>query len=364
MAPLSSELMTVSREARHAAEQFYPVKMPCYVDRSLGNDGVELIETELPLNMSFDYFNVDGPSDLVPYLFKHVQECDPQGQGIQHLVLNGGEKVPRPAWLSPPYLVHFASSLGSSPSIAELGAAAISSYVKNIRSIWFTGSVIGGRAIDATTYISNKSNSFNYSLPLYPEFTFFDTPRRDPRPVHRDLSAVPTNDTKTLDRTWLADNLKYRTGIALPNLNAAAIDFRLMVASLPGSTLVNTGMPRPRTQTREQASDCLHMEDFTWIQWLWSYHGWDSPNPDGLGGGFLPAGCFGTASGLRPRPPRFDGPEVLATVPRPALGFWLFPLDESKDGNGPYHPGYMRSYDGLRNLSGHWPDLALAHLRS
>ncbi|CAI4216004.1 unnamed protein product [Parascedosporium putredinis] len=55
--------------------------------------------------------------------------------------------------------------------------------------------------------------------------------------------------------------------------------------------------------------------------------------------------------------PPIEGPEELSKAVRPAIGFWLFPVEAAGDIRG-YHMGTKTEYD----LSAYWPELALSCL--
>ncbi|TIC95949.1 hypothetical protein CH35J_008653 [Colletotrichum higginsianum] len=193
-------------------------------------------------------------------------------------------------------------------------------------------------------------NAFNYGFPVFPTFTFFDSPVKDPRNISRDLRKVSgsTPDWREWPLGWRT--LLRRLGIRPEDVEEnASVDVRMMIAS----------DRQDEVRTREDAARVLHEEDFEWLQLQWWFRGWDRPQPGGGGGGDRPAGCFATASGLQPGLPELDGPEILAAAPPPALGFWLFPVEAFGEISDERDPGSWIRSKGVFDLSSHWPDLAL-----
>ncbi|KAK1993135.1 hypothetical protein LX36DRAFT_266387 [Colletotrichum falcatum] len=204
----------------------------------------------------------------------------------------------------------------------------------------------GGRGLDMLTWM--RVNVFNYGFPVFPSFTFFEPPLPDSRDISRDLRNVGGSVPDWRERPLGWRMLLRRLGISPENVEGGpGVDVRVMVASDREEDI----------RTREDAARALHEEDFDWLQLQWWFRGWDTPRPGGGGG--RPAGCFTTASGLRPTLPELDGPKALALAPRPALGFWLFPvhvfgdIPEEEDSTS-----WIRS-KGIFDLSSYWPDLVL-----
>ncbi|KAF4939202.1 hypothetical protein CGCF245_v003870 [Colletotrichum fructicola] len=327
---LLPELMSVSRESREAARAFYPVSLPCHLKSAAGTQ-----KTALLLNLSYDYLQISsGPSWKATIDFLHdLRAHDPSGTGLQHLVLDDADSDPTP--LKP-------------TDIDTTALAAFRATVKGLKSIWFRNVTPAGRGLDVLTF--RTAHVFNYGYPVVPSFTFFDAPRRDPRNISRDLEKVwaGIHDPRGKPLAWRR-LLRSLDVDPERDLDPAA-DVRFMVGA----------HREDKVRSREEARRCLHEEDFEWLRLQWWFHGW-ADGPD-WGRGCPPTGCFGTPSGLMACVPRFDGPEVLAAAPRPALGFWLFPVDAFGELREDEDPDGWLKIKGLFDLKGSWPDLAQAHI--
>ncbi|KDN72139.1 hypothetical protein CSUB01_09724 [Colletotrichum sublineola] len=330
---LPDNVMMVNKEAQAVVIAFYPVRIPCCVKSSVDMEGKTPM---LCLNFDWDYLRISADNALSLFFdFLHdLRAYDPRGRGLRHLVVEDSHfRIPEIPSLSPTYLD--ARTL-----------TAFKATLAELKTIWFKNTPPGGRGLDILTWM--RANVFNYGFPVFPAFTFFEPPLPDPRDVSRDLRNVGGSVPDWRERPLGWRMLLRRLGISPEKVERApGVDVRVMVASDREGDI----------RTREDAARALHEEDLDWLQLQWWFRGWDSPRPGG--GGDRPAGCFTTASGLRPSLPELDGPEVLAAAPRPALGFWLFPVNafgEITEEEGP--TSWIRSR-GIFDLSSHWPDLAL-----
>ncbi|KAK2780521.1 pectinesterase precursor [Colletotrichum kahawae] len=323
---LLPELMSVTHESREAARAFYPLSLPCHLKSATGTQ-----KTVLLLNLSYDYLAISsGPSWKATIDFLHdLRAHDPSGTGLQHLVLDHADADPAP--LKP----------------TDIDAAALAAFhatLRALKSIWFRNITQGGRALDVLTFI--RAHVLNYGHPVVPSFTFFDTPRRDPRNISRDLEKVwaGTYDPRGKPLAWR--RLLRSLGVDPERDLDPAVDVRVMVGADREADV----------RSREDARRCLHEEDFGWLRLQWWFLGWEGGEDWGR------AGCFGTSSGLIPCLPSFDSPGVLAAAVRPALGFWLFPVDAFGGLREDEDPDGWLKIKGLFDLKGSWPDLALAHI--
>lgn len=342
-APFLSELMRVNRESRDVAGAFYTAQIPCYVET-----GSRREKTVLRLNLDWDYLDITASpwwKEAYMDFIYDLRASDPRGRGLRHLVVgetySDGSMTP-----SGQFLTNGLMSL--KPSDFDATALdAFKSVISNLESVWYMCVDEGGRAFGWPRH-PNGMFSFNYAFPVFPAFTFFERPVRDPRDISTCLTknwdGMQVSPLKPLGWTRVLRNL----GINLDR----AVDLRIMV-----------GSAKNEVRTRAGASQHLHEEDFEWLRYQWWFRGWDRPEPRG-GGGSAPAGCMTAVSGLNPVLPSFDGPEILATAPRPAVGFWLFPLEAfgirpRGDTSGNFRVDIQRMLDVDR----YWPDLALAYLR-
>ncbi|OHE96472.1 hypothetical protein CORC01_08235 [Colletotrichum orchidophilum] len=269
---------------------------------------------------------------------------DPKGRGLQHLVTEEDDyRVP---------------AHDTSPKRTFVEGRALEAFrataAKDLQSLWFKCTPRGARALSVLDWM--RAHVFNYGVPVFPSFTFFEPPLPDPRDgISRDLQKIGGSgcDPREAPLGWrmLLRDVDLRPEDMEKEKGNRNLDVRIMYASGEEEGI----------RSRRDAARVLHEEDFRWLELQWWFHGWDLPAGGGRGGGDRPAGCFSTASGLQARRPEFDGPEVLAAAPRPALGFWLFPVEAF--GEVPEEDeeprGWLKS-KWIWDLSSHWPELALA----
>ncbi|KAF6835934.1 pectinesterase precursor [Colletotrichum plurivorum] len=331
-APFLSELMQVNRESRDVAGAFYTAQIPCYVET-----GSRREKTVLRLNFDWDYLDIMAGSwwkEAYMDFIYDLRASDPRGRGLRHLVVDeifGDE-----------------STTPTKPSDFDSTALdAFKSAMSNLESLWYMCVDEGGRAFDRPMH-PNGMFSFNYAFPIFPAFTFFERPVRDPR----DISTCLTKNGDGMQHLALKP---FGWALVLRNLGVdlgPAVEVRIMVGSM-----------KDDVRTRAGASQHLHEEDFEWLRYQWWFRGWDRPEPRG-GGGSAPAGCMATVYGLTPVLPSFDGPEILAAAPRPAVGFWLFrPTAIGIKAMAIRRPGGTSGNLRGDDRDRHWPDLALACIR-
>lgn len=330
------ELMSVNRESREAALAFYHVQLPCCLKSNTHSQ-----EAIIRLNLDWDHLEISAE----PLSFKEtfidflhdLRAHDPKGSGLRHLVIKDN---------------HLRTDAAGSPKPSDLNEDALAAFdtaVKELKSIWFMCTSPGGRALDVMTYI--RANVFNYGVPLFPTFTFFDPPSPDPRNISRDLDNIwgGVHDPREKVLGWRLFLRNFNIQPEAAGLRPST-DVRIMIASDQESEV----------RTSVDATRVLHEEDFEWLRLQWWFRGWDMPRSGG--GGDRPAGCFTTASGLQPSLPQFDGPDILAAAPRPALGFWLFPVEAFGEILENEPPQTWMKTKGIFNLSSSWPELALAQI--
>ncbi|KAF6818291.1 pectinesterase precursor [Colletotrichum sojae] len=331
-APFMTALTRVNRESRNVACAFYTAQIPCWVETASCRSHKKMV---LRLNFDWDYLDIAAGGvwkETYVDFIHDLRASDPRGRGLRHLVVSDIQFLPDPL-------------LSFKPSAFDATAlAAFTSVISNLESVWYMCVDEGGRVLDRLRR-ADRSIGFNYAFPVFPAFTFFERPARDPRDIYACLienwSGIQNSPWKQLGWARVLDKL----GIDLD----PAVDVRIMV-----------GSKQDEVRTRAGASQHLHEEDFEWLRYQWWFRGWDRPGP--RGGGNAPAGCMATVSGLNPVLPRFDGPEILAAAPRPAIGFWLFPLKAFGimplgDASGNFWIDKK-----MLNVDRCWPDLALAYI--
>ncbi|KAF9879443.1 hypothetical protein CkaCkLH20_02986 [Colletotrichum karsti] len=336
--PLLPEIVRVNRESRAATMAFYAVKLPCYLDST------DSQKTNISLNLAWDYIRIlAGPPWKLSFIdFIHdLRAYDPEGVGVRHLVIDESDAF------EDEEMFPGREDDPASFDAAEIDATSLDAFratVSNLESIWFMRVRPGGRALNVVTH--TRIQAFNYGFPVLPAFTFFDAPARDPRDVSRDLKKVwgGVYDPRLEVVFWR--RLLRKLGVDPASLDAST-DVRIMVGSDLGAVV----------RSRADASRRLHEEDFQWLKSRGQNLGWESGGRENR-----PAGCFQTKTKPRWKLPGFDGPEVLAAAPRPALGFWLFPVEAFGEMGSDETPDTWLKFKGVYDMSRQWPNLALAHV--
>ncbi|OLN96341.1 hypothetical protein CCHL11_00599 [Colletotrichum chlorophyti] len=340
--PFLPVLMSVNKESRQTTLAFYSTQVPCYL-----RDG-NSIETILRLNMDWDYLKITTypPSSrtLINVLYD-LRTRDPRHRGPRHIVLDEDthDEFRETAAVNP-----------KDPNSPPL--TAVQAMLRNLKTIWFQSTTRDGRGLTMMTHRS--AHIFNYGMPLFPTFTFFEPPVPDLRNISRNLGNVAADrDPRRMVVMWRRVLRIFGMQPEDIELNPA-VEVRIMIASAPGH----------QVRSRKDAGRWLQHEDFWWLELQWWYRGWDRPvgvgdtqhGSPGCSG--LAAGCFATSSGLQPGLPVFDGPEVLAVAPRPALGFWLFPVGAFGKVHEDQPPHTWLKGQRLWDMSPFWPDLVLANV--
>ncbi|KXH49886.1 hypothetical protein CNYM01_08079 [Colletotrichum nymphaeae SA-01] len=343
--PLLPDLMRVNREARDAVLSFYSTQLP----RRFKPDKHSEITSTIRLNLDWDYLRISyGQAHGIFFDFIHdLRAYDPKGCGLQHLVVEGSDYRTSTHNPSPPK-----RTFAEGPSLDAFRATA----GKDLKSLWFKCTPRGARALNVLDW--RRAHVFNYGVPVFPSFTFFDAPLPDQRVgIARDLEKIGGSvyDPREGPLGWrkLLRDAGVRSEDMTNRGQGRDLDVRIMYASSEENSI----------HTREDAARVLHEEDFRWLELQWWFHGWDTPAAGGRAGGERPAGCFLTASGLQAKRPEFDGPEVLAAAPRPALGFWLFPVEAFGEIPGvEEETSSWLKVKWIWDLSPHRPELALVDL--
>ncbi|KXH35078.1 hypothetical protein CSIM01_04603 [Colletotrichum simmondsii] len=341
--PLLPDLIRVNREARDSVLSFYSTQLPC----RLRPDKHSEITSTIRLNLDWDYLQVSyGQAHGIFFDFIHdLRAHDPKGRGLQHLVVEGSDYRTSVHNSSPPK-----HTFAEGPSLDAFRTT----VAKDLKSLWFKCTPRGARALNVLDW--RHVHVFNYGVPVLPSFNFFDAPLPDPRAgIARDLEKIGGSvyDPREGPLGWqkLLRDAGVRPEDVANRGQDRYLDVRIMYASSEEDAI----------RTREDAARVLHEEDFRWLELQWWFHGWDMPATGGRAGGERPAGCFSTASGLQAKRPEFDGPEVLAAAPRPALGFWLFPVEAFGEIPGvEEETSSWLKVKWIWDLSPHRPELALA----
>jgi len=323
--PLYSKLLRVNRESRQAALEFYRLHIPCYFRRTDAYSK-RAVRATLYFNPEYDiwHLDADGPAAhftehvFVDFLYD-FKAYDPRGIGLLNLALASDAMI----------------QLHSLANISEpRGKATLVDFLSQLREIIWIAHPHAGRSIvemwdGAFVGIGFR---FNHSMPgmgITPRFSLLG---RDLRPIGPELKCVVTtcSNSRQMRILWRDPLERLEIRQAQPARERVLFAYR---------------MPRYEellVDDIKTADDFLGREEESWLR------------------SQERTGChYHRVEYLTGKPPPIEGPEELAKAVRPALGFWLFPVEalgslESVDMSG----SGKRVFD----MSDHWSELALSTL--
>ncbi|KAI1749479.1 hypothetical protein F4782DRAFT_513333 [Xylaria castorea] len=325
---LLSKLLRVSSEARQAALQFYRVHLQCHfeLDESQGY-GI------LPFNPEFDILHIELGRDIYDFVdFLHdLRAHDPQSVGLLNLALDQDSVANLPGI--------DISSLGLA------SRAALTDTLANLREVYFLCLENAGRVYLGPRGGIHTVTGFEIhrSRPIISTIPTFDRLKRDPRDgMTRDLSRVfvGTFDPRLMPYRWhlLLDTWK----IHHPHRNP---EYHFLVANGWGSGRM--AKKAKKISDRDSAAEWLRQEEERWVC------GQERHSASILRrGGKLPV----------------ESPEELGRAPRPAIGFWLFPIEALGPVPGPealsnpQEHGFSWESKRVVDMRQHWPELCLASM--
>ncbi|KAI0546579.1 hypothetical protein F4679DRAFT_557227 [Xylaria curta] len=325
---LLSKLLRVSSEARQAALQFYRIQIPCCF---------ELDEKQgfgmLPFNPEYDILHIKIVMRGVIFMnFLHdLRVHDPQGVGLLNLALFHGD-------ITSLMIV----------DLFKLGVVtrtAFTDTIANLREVYFLCLEKAGRVHLGPRGGIHTVHGFEIhrSRPIMSTIPTFDRLKRDPRDgMTRDLSRVfvGTYDPRLMIWHWNYLIKKWQI-----NYLHRSPEYRFLVASGWGNGRMAKKMKK--ISDRDTAAEWLQDEDQGWEQ-----------------------GQQRHAAGILRRGGKVpvESPEELEHVPRPAIGFWLFPIEAIGPHPGPeslINPGeFTYGWEPKRvvDMREHWPELCLTSM--
>ncbi|RWA11788.1 hypothetical protein EKO27_g3305 [Xylaria grammica] len=281
---LLSKLLRVNSEARQTALHFYRVHIPCrlVVGDKEENTGI------FPFNPEYDILRIKpGRRDHDFAHFLHdIRACDILNIGLLNLALDLNAVN---------CLIRI-----ELPELQLASRTAFTETILNLREVFFVSIENAGR-----TYLgvlsgihTNDRYEFHRSHPIMSVIPSFDRLALDPREnMDRDLSRVyvGTFDPRQLVCSWR--ELLRRWDIVHPPQKAP--EYAFMVATGAGSGGKDIA-------DRNDAAEWLRREEDRWI------HGQKRHSSHMIRMGYkLP----------------LESAEELENSPRPAIGFWLFPIE-------------------------------------
>ncbi|KAI1113175.1 hypothetical protein F5Y14DRAFT_226267 [Nemania sp. NC0429] len=324
---LLSKLLRVSREARQAALHVYRVHLPC---RLVVGDKEESSGI-LPLNPEFDIFRINlgyGRHDFVHFL-RDIQYHDRKGVGLLNLAMDIDD-INRLGRIDIPDL--------------ELDAqAAFTQTLRNLRQVFFVGientwKAYLGRSLSEIR--TNDQSEFHRSRPIMSLIPSFDRLARDPRHnIHRDLSRVYAGTCDPRQMVCMWQTFLRRWNIIHPPGEAPV--YRLMVSEgweTGGGDIVDRESAAEWLQKEDEIDEIRHSQQLR-LAGRVTGAGYDLP---------------------------LESPEELEEAPRPAIGFWLFPIEAIGPVPGPEaledRNGFYWTHNSLVDMRQHWPELCLSRL--
>jgi len=346
---LHSKLLRVNREARQAALEFCRIHIPCILlstrdllnhlkagDRGYPDQSVAQTPPQpLYLNPEHDilFLKAHPPAQQTLVSFIHdLCAYDPRGTGLLRVAFerNTISNLELAATTTTTPVDN--TAVPSSTAAVNVWASFVSTLSRFHEIIYMMDAHVGRAIIGQLIDVPAAGVRFNHSLPVKPMTSTFDF-APDPRPkdqVIKDLSCVVAISDPHGMREQIA-NIFSACGISREELKARVKERVLLAYSLPSYM-------SPITDG-ETAQGFLCNEHDTWLRGQRARRFW-------------------IARAGKKVPVETD--EELQRVARPAIGFWLF--DADKDVFGPIDQSGMYTVKRALDLSGEWPELALARL--
>ncbi|KAI3325830.1 hypothetical protein HD806DRAFT_553102 [Xylariaceae sp. AK1471] len=325
---LLSKLLRVSSEARQAALQFYRVYLPCHFEL-----GDRQGYGTLLFNPEFDILHIQPGRDIHDFVdFLHdLRAYDPLNFGLLNLALDQNGIANLPAI--------------NMSDLERASRAAFTDIIANLRQVYFVCLENAGRIYLGPLGGIHTVTGFEFhrSRPIMSTIPAFDRIAQDPRDgITRDLSRVfvGTLDPRKMPSRWhlLLDTWQIRHPHRGP-------EYRFLVSNGWGSG--RTAKKAKKIFDRDSAAEWLRQEDERWTA------GQERHAASILrSGGTLPV----------------ESPEELERAPRPAIGFWLFPIEALGPMPGPealLHPednGFSWESKRVLDMRQYWPELCLASM--
>ncbi|KAJ3555097.1 hypothetical protein NPX13_g10431 [Xylaria arbuscula] len=323
---LLSKLLRVNREARNAALRHYRVHLPC----SFNTAATGTVQGTLFLNPELDILHIDPIYDVFDTirLICELWTRDSLRVGLLNIALDKYTTT---------NLADVDTTELMTPQMQEISKDILS----NLRQVYFLCTEAFGRMyLGSHNGISTQIGvELHRARPIMPSTPTFECVGPDPRAgMERDLSKVfvGTFDPRQMLYRWR----KFLRTWDVPQ-HGGGPDYRFLVAHDPSPGRRN------EISGRESATKWLEKEDAQWISGRKRY-----------------AKRVPSKANIVPK----ESPEELERVPKPAIGFWLFPIEAI--GLMPYeeeavvHYGNGSPWKSKRvlDMRRYWPELCLAHM--
>lgn len=309
---IHSKLLHINRESRSVALKFYRVHLPCYFETK--NSPHSGLKATLYLNPESDFIHLKSnkPVEYTFVDFLHdVKAYDPQDVGIVKLALSSSG------------MSHLQSLTSISEGVAKLTFVQCLSRLREI--IWMAHSHTGRAIMGPIQGVTETGTVFNHSMPVKSITPRFDLLLRYPISIGPELKYVLTasSDPRQMRVQWQQFLTKWNIHPARPARERVAFAYEV---------------PEYWRQVSDLQSARLSLEEEE-QSWLVAQSRWEL--------------AAGRSVGKVP----IEGPEELAKAVRPAIGFWLFPVEALG--------GLVGDFSRIKkifDMTGHWPELALSRL--
>lgn len=328
---LLSKLLRVNREARDAALRFYRVHLPSHFEL-----GDKKGQGTLFLNPEFDMLHIDPEQEclFLADFFYDMRAHDPRNIGLLNLALKNNN-------------VGNLSRMDFPKLKPEVRATFIDTLA-NLRQVYFLCLECAGRIYHGPLNGIHTIQSFEFhrSRPIMSTIPTFDRVGPDPRvSMNRDMSRVyvGTFDPRQMVYGWLLFLDTWKISHRRPD--SGGPEYRFLVSYGWGSGEV--AKRAKKISGRESAAEWLDREDAHWAK-CQEYYASTIPRLVDT----LP----------------IESPEELERVPRPAVGFWLFPLEALgpmpglEGGSDEYGNSPLWRPKRVVDMRQHWPELCLASM--
>lgn len=305
-----SELLRVNRESRQAASEFYRARVPClFVEYGIEVLPVTGWEGCLAYNPEYDFLYITTRSiHLADFLYDLKTTYDPHHVGLRNLATEH----------KPLNLLLYSLDLPN--QVDAKVRETVGDMLSQLRQVFVVSVLSIGRQVHRRLHgLLLDRDTFNRSYPIMAQTATFERLRWDPRDIAPDLNRILMSSLTCAPNTVQVWNqVLGRLEISLSH-----ISYRLLLACEP---LVSSCH---RIIDHRSANTFLEREDEMWVEVNRDAQELDPLNDD------------------------------LERAVRPAIGFWLFPieaLDAYEQKRGQWHEGAML------DLTKHWPELALLGL--
>ncbi len=342
-----SKLLRVSCEAREAALHFYRVALPCLLQKGLESSQSACSEGTpgtIYINPEYDFLYITpqlvAEETLVDFLYHMKTTYDPRHVGLLNLAVDiNGLNMANLSQLQP-------SDLDFKVKTAFIQT------LTQLQEVFFVSGHSAGRTIDMQSGFLVPEPFFNRSLPILGVAPTFERLHRDPRPISGDLRHVYVGfvDQRQVLRVW--QQLLDTFGVV-----PSQIEYRYCL-------FFSSGVEEQRVYDHLSAERYLQWEDELWtgvlaekalekkskggenqrnfFSWAFSrlWKGEKETIPVSMIGG---------------RSEKYMNEDLTKAV-RPAIGFWLFPVEIVE------FEQFRQGSQDLFDMSSHCPELALSSL--